>query len=40
MGGTADDESLPWFIKAIIVVALVVVLFILGIDILTFAAAW
>lgn len=40
MSDTADDGSLPWFVKAIIVVALAVVLFIIGIDILTFAAAW
>ena len=40
MSSPADDGSLPWFVKAIIVVALVVVLFIIGIDLLTFAAAW
>lgn len=40
MGTTGDDGSLPWFVKVIIVVAVLVVLFIIGIDILTFASAW
>jgi len=37
---TTDGQSLPWFVKLIIAVAVLVVLFILGIDLLTFAAAW
>jgi hypothetical protein len=37
---TGSNESLPWFVKAIIVVAVLVVLFIVGIDLLTFAGAF
>jgi len=33
----AADESMPWFLKAIIFVAVLVVLFIVGVDLLTFA---
>ncbi|WP_324664510.1 hypothetical protein [Haloarcula sediminis] len=40
MSNSSTDGSLPWFVKAVIAVALLVVLFILGIDLLTFAAAW
>ena len=40
MSGTTADDSLPWFVKVVIAVALMVVLFIIGIDLLTFAAAW
>jgi len=40
MSGTTTDGSLPWFVKLVIAVALLVVLFIVGIDLLTFAAAW
>lgn len=40
MGNTTADSSLPWFVKAVIAVALLVVLFIIGIDLLAFAAAW
>jgi len=39
MANTAADQSLPWFVKAVILAALLVVLFIIGIDLLTFAAA-
>ena len=37
---TTDSQSLPWFVKLIIAVAVLVALFIIGIDLLTFAAAW
>jgi len=40
MSDNAGDGSVPWFVKAIIAVAVVVVLFIIGIDILVFAASW
>ena len=40
MSSTNTEDSLPWFVKAVIAVALMVVLFIIGIDLLTFAAAW
>lgn len=40
MSNSTEDGSLPWFVKAIIAVALLVVIFIIGIDLLTFAAAW
>lgn len=33
------DESIPWFLKVIIAIAVLVVLFIVGIDLLTFAEA-
>jgi hypothetical protein len=36
---TRTDESMPWFLKAIIAVAILVVLFIVGIDLLTFVEA-
>ena len=40
MSNSAADGSLPWFVKVVIAVALLVVLFIIGVDLLTFAAAW
>lgn len=40
MGNADDDDSLPWFLKVIIAVALLVVLFIIGVDLLAFMAAW
>lgn len=40
MGDSDADDSFPWYLKAIIAVALLVVIFIIGIDILTFVAAW
>ncbi|WP_268899210.1 hypothetical protein [Haloarcula salinisoli] len=40
MSDSAAGGSLPWFVKVIIAVALLVVVFIVGIDLLTFAAAW
>lgn len=40
MSNTTADGSLPWFVKVVIAVALLVVLFIIGIDLLAFAAAW
>lgn len=40
MSGERADDSLPWSVKVVIAVALLVVLFIVGIDLLTFAAAW
>jgi hypothetical protein len=33
----AADESMPWFLKAVILFAVLVVLFIVGVDLLTFA---
>jgi hypothetical protein len=40
MSNTATDDSLPWFVKVVIGIALLIILFIIGIDLLTFAAAW
>jgi hypothetical protein len=40
MGSSTTDGSLPWFVKAIIGVAVLVVAFIVGVDLLTFAATW
>jgi hypothetical protein len=40
MSNTTANGSLPWFVKVSIAVALIVVLFIIAIDLLTFAAAW
>ncbi|WP_262177391.1 hypothetical protein [Haloarcula laminariae] len=40
MGDSDTDDSFPWFLKVIIGVALLVVLFIIGVDLLTFIAAW
>ena len=37
---SSADGSLPWFVKVVIGVALLIVIFIVGIDLLTFAAAW
>jgi hypothetical protein len=31
---------MPWFVKVVVAIALLVVLFIIGVDLLTFAAAW
>ena len=39
MSSTTADQSLPWFVKVVILVALLVVGFIIAIDLLTFAAA-
>lgn len=36
---TSADETLPWFVKAIIIVAVLVVLVIIGIDLLAFVDA-
>ncbi|ACV49456.1 hypothetical protein [Halomicrobium mukohataei] len=33
------EQSMPWFLKMIILVAILVVLFIVAIDLLTFAGA-
>ncbi|MFC6758115.1 MULTISPECIES: hypothetical protein [Haloarcula] len=40
MGSSTADGSLPWFVKGIIGIAVLVAIFIIGIDLLTFAAAW
>jgi len=40
MGNSTADGSLPWFVKVIIGVAMLVAIFIIGIDLLTFAASW
>jgi hypothetical protein len=40
MESSTPDGSLPWFIKVIIAVAILVAVFIIGVDLLTFAAAW
>ena len=40
MGNTSADDSLPWFVKAVIAITLLVLLIIIGIDILAFAEAW
>ncbi|WP_436924102.1 hypothetical protein [Halosimplex amylolyticum] len=37
---TAADESMPWFLKAIILLAVLVVLFIVAVDLLTFAQSF
>jgi len=39
MANSASDQSLPWFVKAIILVAVLVALFIIGVDLLAFASA-
>jgi len=39
MSGSTTDVTLPWFLKAVILVAILVVLFIIGVDLLTFAGA-
>lgn len=36
---TGTDETLPWFVKAAIIVAVLVVLLIVGIDLLSFIQA-
>jgi hypothetical protein len=33
------DESLPWYLKVLILVALLVILFVIVIDLITFAGA-
>lgn len=40
MGTQPAEESLPWFVRAVIFVAILVVLFIIGVDLVAFAAAW
>lgn len=40
MSNTTADSSLPWFVKVIIAIAVLVALFIIGVDLLTFAASW
>ena len=40
MGNTSADDSLPWFVKVVIAITLLVLLIIIGIDILAFAEAW
>lgn len=39
MSDVSETESMPWFLKVIIFIAGLVVLFIIGIDLLTFAGA-
>lgn len=39
MSNATADDSLPWFVKVVIAVAVMVVLFVIGIDLLAFAAA-
>lgn len=34
-----DDASLPWYLKVLILVAILVILFIIGIDIIAFSEA-
>ncbi|WP_436930929.1 hypothetical protein [Halosimplex halobium] len=36
----AAEQSMPWFLKAIILVAVLVVLFIVAVDLLTFAQSF
>lgn len=38
-GATTADEPMPWYLKAIIVVAVLVILFVIGVDLLAFANA-
>lgn len=38
MSETPADDALPWYLKLIIAIAVLVVLFIVAIDLLTFAA--
>ena len=40
MSSSSDDDSFPWFLKVVIAITLLILLIILGIDLLTFAAAW
>ncbi|WP_255518369.1 MULTISPECIES: hypothetical protein [unclassified Haloarcula] len=40
MRDTTTDDSLPWFVKVVIAITLLVLLFIIGIDLLAFAEAW
>jgi hypothetical protein len=40
MSNPSADDSLPWFVKVVIAITLLILLFILVIDLLTFAAAW
>jgi len=40
MSNPTADNSLPWFVKVVIAIAVLVALFIVGIDLLTFAASW
>lgn len=39
MSNASEDGSLPWFVKAIMLVAALVALFIIGIDLIAFAGA-
>ncbi|WP_324761057.1 hypothetical protein [Haloarcula montana] len=39
MSNSTADGTLPWFVKVVMVVALLVVLFIIGVDLLTFAGS-
>ena len=39
MSNSTADQQMPWFVKAVIVVAAIVALFIIGIDLLAFAGA-
>jgi hypothetical protein len=34
---TGTEQSIPWFVKAVIAVAILVVIFIVAVDLLTFA---
>jgi len=40
MSNSNANDSMPWFVKVVVAIALLVVLFIIGVDLLTFAAAW
>jgi hypothetical protein len=40
MGNTSADDSLPWFVKVVIAITLLILLIIIGIDIMAFAEAW
>jgi hypothetical protein len=40
MGSTVENgDSMPWFVKLVITIAILVALFIIGIDLLTFASS-
>jgi hypothetical protein len=37
---SSDDEGLPWYVKAMLALTLLVILFVVGIDLLKFAQAF
>lgn len=39
MSGSTTSQSVPWFLKVIIIIAALVVLFIVFVDLLAFASA-